>query len=169
MKHLFLLFAFMFSVIGYSQDTTNVDNEYPKFIYTETDTFVVFTMEQAQKIDNDYELLVMLQDLSDTQELGDSAYIRVINDQEQQIALLKVEVDALKDVGEDKDTEIDKLKGQITLYKDNESKYEQELANKDKIIEEKDKQIKKHKRQKLWGGIGGGAAIVGLLILFLAK
>ncbi|CAG7580279.1 MAG: hypothetical protein SLAVMIC_00336 [uncultured marine phage] len=166
MKYLFLLFTFMFSAIGFSQEDSTV-NEYPKYIFTETDTFVVFTMEQAQKIDNDYELLVMLEDLADHQEIGDSAFIKVINDQEQQIALLKVEVEALKDVGDDKDTVISKLNDQIELYKSNEEKYEQELVNKDKIIEEKDKQIKKHKRQKLFGGIGGGAAIITLVVLLL--
>lgn len=44
---------------------------------------------------------------------------------------------------------------------------EDEVANRQKVIDEKNLQIRKIKTKMVVGGIGGGAAIVGLVLAIL--
>lgn len=166
-NYLFIMMIFISSfVFGQSPDSL----EYPKPFIENGDTIgMIITIEQAQKIDNDYELLKMYEDLAFSYDQGDTVYLSVISKLEDQVSLMEVNIKTLKSVNGDKDLVISKLNEQISLYKDNESKLEKELENKDLIIDEKDNQIRKHKLQKFWGSVGSGIAIIGLTILLILK
>jgi len=162
-KYLLIVMVLISSII-YSQ------SEYPKPYIVDGDTVgMIITLEQAQEIDNNFELLKLYEDLSFSYDKGDTVYLEVIGSMEEQIYVMKIEIETLKSVSSDKDSVIQMLKDQISLYKDNEEKYDQEIANKDLIIDEKDKQLRKNKIKMIFGGIGGGVAIIGLTILLILK
>lgn len=54
---------------------------------------------------------------------------------------------------------------ELTLYKENQSDFREELANKDSIIELKDKEIKKERNRKTFWQVTGGAIILLLAAL----
>lgn len=167
-NYLFVVMMFISSfVFSQSIDTLN---GYPKPYVENGDTIgMIITIEQAQKIDNDYELLKMYEDLSFSYEQGDTVYLSVISKLEEQVSVMSISIETLKSVNVDKDSVITKLNDQISLYKNNESEYEKMLINKDLIIDEKDSQIRKHKMQKFWGSVGSGIAIIGLTLLLILK
>jgi hypothetical protein len=152
-KILFILFA-LFSVTSYSQDY---------YIVNDDTLGIIITIDQAQKIDNDYELLELYQGL----DMSDTVYIKIIDEQEKEITTLKLSNEKLKEVSRDKTVVIDKLNSKIEIYEENQTLCKEKLDNKDEIIESKDKIIRKLKIQKFIGGIGGGVIIATLVAIIL--
>lgn len=104
-------------------------NVYPKiFVDSSGQKLVIFTYQQAQKIDNNFELLMLLEKKGvecDSLNLG---YLRVIDNLENQNRLLNSSMSLLKDQSIDKNTQIRNLQDQ--------------LSNCDKISKDCDSQIK---------------------------
>jgi uncharacterized protein (DUF3084 family) len=160
MKSILLIFALIISLCSYSQ---NID--YPKFeIDSLGQQVVVMTIEQAQALDNNSELLLLFEKLNSQMTDYDSVCVKVINDKDNVIASQKMEISNLKKSLENKDDQITSLQGEISGYVKKISILELEVQNRQNLVDVKDKQIKRLKTKMILGGAGGGLAIIGLIL-----
>ena len=162
MKKFILIVAMSFlSFIAKAQDT------YPHFLVENGKQTVVFTLEQAQKIDNDQQLLAQFRQLGADMNSVDSACVKVVDAQGKEITGLKTEIAGLKSLGATKDKDIVNLKVQIAECDKKEVLTKKESDAKDLIIVEKNYQIKKQRNQKIAAFIGAGAAAIALVLSLL--
>src|ERR1035437_1485898 len=144
MKRLIFILIMTISSFMYSQDSTIT---YPHYLIENGKKTVVFTLEQAQKIDNNQQILAHFKALGIDIDAVDSACIKVVDTQGKEITGLKLEITKLKSLDADKDTEAANLKAQIVEYKVKDDLNKTELGAQKQTITEKDKQIRKQKRQ----------------------
>lgn len=163
-KFLSLIVGLVLSLSAYSQ-YSQPKIDYPKF---ETDSngqqVIVMTIEQAQSLDNSTDLLALLEKQSTQMGSYDSVCVKVINDKEQVIASQKMEIAKLKESLNNKDQQIAALQGEVASYLKKILILESEVANRQKVIDEKNLQIRGLKTKMVFGGIGGGVAIIGLIL-----
>ena len=154
MKNILLsLLSLIFVTSGYSQ-------EYPKFqVDSSGIEVVVLTIEQAQKLDNDSDLLVLFKNLNKKIGEYDTVCLKVINDKEVVISSQKMEISELNNLLKLKDSKVVDLQNSIKEYKNGQNEYKSEIELKNKIIYEKDIQIKKTKWRA--GGIG---VVIGIIL-----
>jgi len=125
------------------------------------------TIEQAQSLDNATDLLVLLEKQSTQIGKYDSVCIKVINDKEQVIASHKLEIDKLKEILNNKDQQIKSLQDEFESQLKKFILLEEQVDNRQQVIDEKNLQIRKIKTKMVFGGLGGGVAIIGLLLVLL--
>lgn len=162
-KFLSLMVGLVLSLSAFSQYSKPI--EYPKF---ETDSngqqVIVMTIEQAQALDNSTDLLALMERANSQIGQYDSVCVKVINDKEQVIASQKLEIAKLKESLNNKDQQIKALQGEVAAYLKKILILENEVANRQQVIDEKNLQIRKMKTKMVFGGIGGGVAIIGLVL-----
>lgn len=164
MKKLILAFALLFSVTAYSQI------DYPRF---DTDSLgkavVIMTVEQAQSLDNNTDLLRLFEKLD--AQLGDydEVCIRVIGQKDAVIAFQDIEIKKLKESLVNKDDQITKLQKDITLNEAKVSSFETELKKKNEEIELHKDEIKRVKTNAILGGGISTVGIIGLVIALILK
>jgi hypothetical protein len=122
------------------------------------------TIDQAMKLDNNSELLQLFEKLNSQLGEYDSACVKVINDKEKVISVQKIEIAKLKESLQNKDEQIASLQHRIAEYIVNVGILQDQVKNREGVISEKDRQIRGLKTKMIFGGIGGGAAIVGLIL-----
>ena len=163
-KFLSLIVGLVLSLSAYSQ-YSQAKIDYPKF---ETDSngqqVIVMTIEQAQNLDNGTDLLVLLQKQNTQMGQYDSVCVKVINDKEQVIASQKMEIAKLKESINNKDLQIKALQGEVASYLKKILILEEQVVNREQVIGEKNTQIRKMKTKMVVGGLGGGVAIIGLIV-----
>lgn len=166
MKYLIGLFiGLIFTMSSFAQTTVT---EYPKIEKDSTgQVVVIMTIEQAQKLDNDGDLLVLFEKMNAQLGSYDDACVKVVNEQQQVIATQKIQISELKSQVDIKDKEILNLQSQIKNYKKDLVDCDTQNSNKDKIISDQKDTIKKQKRKMIFGGTLGGAAIIALTILLI--
>ena len=92
MKSILLIFALIISLFSYSQKI-----DYPKFdIDSLGQQVVVMTIEQAQALDNNSDLLLLFEKLNSQMADYDSVCVKVINDKDNVIVSQKMEISNLK-------------------------------------------------------------------------
>ena len=121
---------------------------------------VVMTIEQAQKVDNNFELLDLLEKAAIDCENLNNSYIKVIDDQKKTIKLLEIDLKNYKDNSIDKDKQIanlqERLTNAINLSTDCE-KQKIEMDDKVKILKGEITTL------KIKRNIGYGAGVLGLI------
>jgi len=161
MKNIFSLLIFLLLTFTLSAQTI----EYPRYeIDSLGQKVIVLTIEQAQKLDNNSDLLILLEKYAQQIAEYDSICIKTVNEKEKVIDLQKIEISKLKENLSVKDKEIKNLQGRINEYILKESFWNEQMKLKDETITIKDKQIGELKTKMIWGGVGGGAAIIGLIL-----
>ena len=159
-----LIIGMILSLSAYSQ-YSQPKIDYPRF---ETDSLgqqvLVMTIEQAQNLDNGTDLLVLLEKKNTQMGQYDSVCVKVINDKEQVIASQKMEIAKLKESINNKDLQIKALQGEVASYLKKILILENEVANRQQVIDEKSLQLRKMKTKMVVGGLGGGVAIIGLIL-----
>ena len=165
MKKIILLISILISFISVKSQ------QYPSFYRSpHGDTLgIVFSIDQAQKIDNDYDLLNLYKQSNYKYEKLDSAYIIVVNGLNQQVAALRVKISTLEGINTLKDSAISNLKEQISKYKLDLSLADKQSIDKDLIINNYKKENRKLKTQKFLGFTIGGGSLIGIIILLLLK
>jgi uncharacterized protein (DUF3084 family) len=160
-----LLISILFSLTLMSQI------DYPRYeVDSLGQTVVVMTIEQAQKLDNNSELLSLFEKLNAQMLDYDSVCIRVINDKEYVISTQKLEISKLKESIDLKDEKIITLQKEIEEYNKKVNLLEQQLLNRNDLIKVKDEEIGRLKMKMIIGGSASGLAIIGLIIgLILIK
>ena len=160
MKWIFLTILIIFSKISLSQDI-----DYPKYeVDSNGRKVVVLTIEQAQKLDNNTDLLYLFEKLGDQIGSYDSICIKTINDKNTIISEQSLLIIELKNSLNNKDSAISNLKSQIELYISNENICNNQIKNLNEQIELKDEKIRTQKTKMILGGGIGGLSIVGLII-----
>lgn len=159
MKYFITILLSLFCLInGYSQT-------YPRI---ETDSsgikVVVMTLQQAQKLDNNMEILKLLeQAIVDCDNLSTS-YLKVIDDQKKTISLLELDVKLLKEQLKDKDKAISNLQERLdnaTRLSDECEAQKVELNGKVTVLQDE------VGRLKVKRNVGYGVGVLGLIGLVL--
>ena len=162
-KFLTLIIGMILSLSSFAQYSKPI--EYPKFeIDSNGQQVLVMTIEQAQNLDNSTDLLVLLEKQNTQMGQYDSVCVKVINDKEQVIASQKMEIAKLKESINNKDLQIKALQGEVASYLRKILILEDEVANRQQVIDEKTLQLRKMKTKMVVGGLGGGVAIIGLIL-----
>lgn len=159
---IFTLIGFIIITISSFSQSNKI--EYPRFVTDSLGQVIVeMTIEQAQKLDNNSDLLSLFETLSLQLDNYDSICVKVINDKDIVIGEQKIEIGKLKESINNKDEEISNLQSQISDYIQREILYNQQISNKNDIIKEKDNQLRKIKTKTWLTGTIGGAIALGLL------
>lgn len=159
MKNLAFLFLLFISLVSFSQ-------EYPKIeLNSKGEKVVVFTLEQAQKIDNDlevYDLLKVSRIKCDSLNLS---YVKVIDEKNNQIVLLKsINSETDKQVV-DKDKQIKLLVEQIKNLQTNIDLCDKQKVNNQEQIDGLKKDLIKIKWKSIGGGFIGGVVLTLIAVL----
>jgi uncharacterized protein (DUF3084 family) len=164
MKNLLLAFLLLFSLTVYSQI------EYPRF---ETDSLgraiVIMTVEQAQALDNNTDLLTLFEKLDVQLGEYDEVCIRVIGQKDAVIAAQDIQIKTLKESLLNKDDQIVKLQKEVSLNEAKISSFETELKKKDEEIELHKGEIKRVKTNAILGGSISTVGVIGLIIALILK
>lgn len=160
MKNFLILLFLVISTISFSQEI-----EYPRY---EVDSLgqkvVVMTIEQAQKLDNNSDLLELFEQLNTQIGSYDSVCVQAINDKNVVISNQKVLIDELKNSLDTKDSAITNLQNQVTKYQVNEVILNDQITNLNQQIKLKDDKIRQQKTKMIIGGSIGGVSIIGLIL-----
>ena len=156
MKKLLIIPILLLSFLSFSQDYPRIE------LNDKGQKVVVFTLEQAQKIDNDLEIYALLKSARIQCDSLNISYVKVIDEQRNQIVLLKsINEQDVKQLS-DKDKQIKNLEDQNTnLEKDVKLCDAQKINNQKEIDGLKD-DIKKTK----WKSLGSGFLVGVVATLF---
>lgn len=158
-----IIFILSFLLISFNSFSQGI--EYPRYeIDSLGQKVIVMTIEQAQKLDNNSDLLALFEQLDANLNDYDSLCIKVIAEKDRVIAQQDVQISQLKSMIDNKDSQIDNLQAQISDYKNKEMGYIKEIDNKNKEIDLHVDKIKKLKTKMIVGGGLGGLTIIGLVI-----
>lgn len=166
MRKLFTLLMTLVFTTMFSQVTQEI--KYPRF---EKDSLgqkvVIMTIPQAMKLNNNSNILQKFEKLQAEMQDYENICIKVINEKDEVIA--KLDVVITKQDGQllVKDEKINALQGEILNWMQVNKVLETQLANRNQVIDEKDKQLRKLKTKMVVGGVGGSVVIVGLLLSVL--
>lgn len=164
MKRILAIIAFWFiSISAYSQ------SDYPRF---ETDSLgnkiVLMTIEQAQKLDNNTDLLVLFEKMNADIGDYDKVCVKVINEKDVVINSQTVQISKLKEALLNRDEQIENLQKTNSKQANLIVSLEKTIDNKDREINLHLGEIKRVKSKSLIGGIIGGTSIIGLIIALIA-
>jgi hypothetical protein len=161
MKKLLIIPILLLSLLSFSQD-------YPRIELNEKgQKVVVFTLEQAQKIDNDLEIYALLKVARIQCDSLNLSYVKVIDEQRNQIVILKsINEQDIKQLA-DKDKQIKNLTDQNANLDKNVKLCDEQKLNDQKEIDGLKKDIKKTKWKSLGGGflVGVVATLVTILLV----
>lgn len=160
-KLLIIIPMLLLSILSYSQDYPRIE------LNDKGQKVVVFTLEQAQKIDNDLEVYALLKVARIQCDSLNLSYVKVIDEQRNQIVILKSISDQDIKQLSDKDKQIKNLTDQNTNLVNDISLCDNQRGNNQKEIEGLKKDIKKTKLKSLTGGflIGVVATLITVLLI----
>jgi hypothetical protein len=168
MKKLFLILItcfFCFNLFG--QEISTKDSlTFPSWFVVEGDTMgVIFSLKQAQKIDNDLEMKALLEKKGYACDSTLSKYIKLVDEKTAFISSLDLKIKSLEDLMKDKDLSIDNLNSRISNLNLDMMFSNQQMIRKDNIIQNKDIQIGTLKVQRAWAIGGGISALLGGILI----
>ncbi len=170
---LFLSLVFITSVFSYGQNLNGEVQptvQYPMIDFDEYgNKIVIFTIEQARVIDNKLDILEAMEGMGFIFNDYDSICLKVINEKDKIIATQDLKIGKMENLLSNKDDEIVNLKSQIEKHLEDNHKCDGQLKIAGEMISTHKEEIRKLKREKLIGSIGGGATILGLIFLLIVK
>lgn len=159
MKTIFTIILTLFSLIALSQ-------EYPKIEIDEKgQKVVIFTLEQAQKIDNDLEILDLLDRNKMQCDSLNISRLRIIDSQNSKIVILEKSISELEAQSADKDLLLANKDQQIKNLEESVKIQEEQKCIKQKQIDGLQDDLKKEKKKKWIFGAGG--LLLGILAALL--
>lgn len=160
MKIIFCIIATMISLASVSQ-------EYPKIeLNKRGEKLVVFTLEQAQKIDNDLEILSLLEKSSIQCDSLNLSNARTIDVQARQIEFLDKGILVLEEQVKDKDLQIENISTRFKNLEKNNKICDEQKTIKERQISKLKLDLKKEKAKSwLLGGSGIAIGILAILII----
>jgi peptidoglycan hydrolase CwlO-like protein len=151
----------LISFCSFSQD-------YPKIELNEKgEKIVIFTLEQAQNIDNKLEVLELMKVARIKCDSLNISYIKIIDEQSKQIVKLEKLNSELNNQITDKDKQIENLNQQNKNLTTDVNLCEKQNTNKNTEIEGLKKDIKKVKWLSLGGGFLAGVVVTLLTVIAL--
>ena len=153
----------LFFTVTFSQVTTEI--KYPKF---EVDSLgqkvIVMTIPQAMKLNNNTDLLNKFEAQGIKMKEYEILCVRVISEKDVVIAKLNATIVKQEDQLSEKDGKIKALQGEILGWMERNKVLELQLANRNQIIDEKNKQLGTLKTKMIIGGGLGSLALIGLIL-----
>jgi len=166
MRKLFTILMTLIFTTMFSQVTQEI--KYPRF---EKDSLgqkvIVMTIQQAMKLNNNSNILEKFEKLSQEMKDYEDMCIKVVNEKDEVIARLDVTITKLDQQIIVKDDKIKALQGEILAWMEKNHVLETQLANRQNVIDEKNKQLSRLKTKMVVGGIGGSVVIIGLVLSVL--
>jgi len=163
MKNLILsTFFLLFSLNVFSQDYPRIEKD------SLGNQLVVMTLEQAQALDNNTDLLILFEKLDSDINNIDTICVRVINEKDEVINQQTIQISKLKEALDNKDQQILNLQKSIEEKDKSILLLEKVITNKDTEINLHLGEIKRVKKKALVGGLVGGTSIIGLIIALIA-
>jgi len=158
-KLIILALLSLFSFVGYSQSI-----DYPRIEKDSLgNSIVLMTIEQAQKLDNNTDLLLLFENLNSQIGTMDSICLKVVNEKDAVIATQSIQISDLKSSIKIKDDKISELQGKITQLNKSIVSLKTEIDNKNTEINLHISEIKKTKtRFALYGG--GAGLLIGFIL-----
>ena len=161
MKTLLIIILSFLSLVSNAQ-------EYPKF---ETDsmgkTTVLFTLEQAQKLDNSIELLILFEKLNGQLDDYDTVLVKIIGEKNKIINVQEVQIKTLKEALLNKEAIIENLNITIAIKDKLIQNHKTETQNVERQLGLANDRIKELKTKMFLGGTLGSSAIVALILLLV--
>lgn len=156
MKYIILAIVMtFFSLFAFSQDYPRIEiDRYGKKV-------IVFTIDQAQRIDNDLEIYELLKKSKIQCDSLDIERVRLIDRLDQKIVVCEKAISELNLQLADKDMQISLLQSRDYNQKESMRILEEQKCIKDKQIHDLRKEVEGEKRRKWIFGAGG--LLVGLL------
>lgn len=144
------------------------EQSYPKVTYSENgDTLYVFTKEQAQDIEKTYTLYNLLSEIVENNDSEVLICLNLLNDCEDIVSKYETKVYEMRSKIENLDSTINKMEEKSKGKDDIIKTFFREVELLEKKVELKDEEISDLKKQRLWGGVGLGSIIVGLITLLV--
>ena len=163
MRKLFTILMMLFFTTMFSQVTQEI--KYPRF---EKDSLgqkvVVMTIPQAMKLNNNSNILEKFEKLQAEMQDYENMCIKVVNEKDEVIVKLNVVITKQDQQLIIKDEKINALQEEILAWMQKNKVLESQLANRQEVIDEKDRQIKRLKLKMVIGGVGGAAIIIPLVL-----
>ena len=162
MKKLFTILITLVFTTMFSQDKKI---EYPKF---EVDSLgqkvIIMTIPQAMKLNNNSNILEKFEKLAEEMKDYETATLKVINEKDEVINKLDVVVKKLDGQIIVKDDKIKALQSEVLSWMQKNRILEEQVANRQKVVDEKVKQLNRIKLKMVIGGIGSAAIIIPLVL-----
>ena len=166
MRKLFTILTMLVFTTMFSQVTQEI--KYPRF---EKDSLgqkvIIMTIPQAMKLNNNSNILEKFEKLQAEMQDYENICIKVIDEKDKVIARLDVVITKQDGQLVAKDEKIKALQGEILSWMEKNNVLEKQLANRQEVIDEKDKQLSRLKTKMVVGGIGGSVIIIGLVLSVL--
>lgn len=163
MKKIYTILMTLIFTTMFSQLTPEI--KYPKF---EVDSLgqkvIVMTIPQAMKLNNNSDLLEKFEAQDIKIKEYETLCVKVISEKDDVIAKLNVTIGHQDGQLLVKDEKIKSLQGEILGWMERNKVLEEQLANRQKVIDEKDKQLRRTKLKMVVGGLGGVAIIIPLVL-----
>lgn len=157
-----LLLIFLFSLTAFSQDYPKIEKD------SLGNQIVIMTLEQAQALDNNTDLLYLFEKLNADITNVDDICVKVIGEKDEVINQQTIQIQNLKTALNNKDEQILKLQQINEENKKSILILENVISNKDAEINLHLGEIKRVKTKSLVGGLIGGTSIIGLIIALIA-
>ncbi len=158
---------------SYGVVSIDSNQDIPKYLvgYTDTDRIdtigIILTVEQAQKIDNDLELLDLYKQVHTNCDSTVKFLIQVVDDYKKMTLLAQQTFKAYELTNKDLKLQIDNLNKQVAIKEKQISTKNDIIKSKDDIIDIDKLQIKHLKQQKTGLMIGGITLGVGLIYMIM--
>lgn len=141
-------------------------NSLPTYYIQNGDTLgIIISIEQAQKIDNDEELLDLFEKMHISCDSTIKKYIAVVNEYDKKIAIMDVKISKMDSISKEQTVQIANLKNQVANFKAQLATANGEIKSLNNIVGYKDTQIGKLRFAK-GAGITGTIVGFGLFILY---
>jgi len=158
MKYIILMLMICLGKISHSQD-------YPRYeINADGLKVIVMTIDQAQKLDNNSDLLEVFKKLNSNIDSINIINLKVIDDKNNVISLLELKISKIGESNRLNYESMIYLQKQIDIYKNNEIILNKMIVNKEGVISQKDVDIKLIKKRSRF--IIGSQSIVILTMIY---
>jgi len=165
MKNIFIILMTLVMTSAFSQMETVPAIKYPKFeIDSLGQKVIVMTIPQAMKLNNNSDLLEKFEAQDIKMKEYETLCVKVISEKDDVIAKLNVTIGHQDGQLLVKDEKIKSLQGEILGWMERNKILEGQLANRQKVIDEKDKQLRRLKTKMFIGGGLGSLALIGLVL-----
>jgi hypothetical protein len=163
MKKIYTILMTLILTTMFSQVTPKI--KYPKFeIDSLGQKVIVMTIPQAMKLNNNSDLLEKFEAQDIKIQQYETLCVKVISDKDQVISKLNIVIGQQNGQLLIKDDKIKSLQGEILVWMEKNQILEKQLSNRNEVIDEKSKQIRKLKTKMIIGGISASTMIVGLIL-----
>ena len=164
MRKLFIILMTLTFTTMFSQVTQQI--RYPRF---EKDSLgqkvVIMTIPQALKLNNNSNILGKFEQLQAEMQDYENVCIKVVNEKDEVITKLNVVVTKQDQQLVIKDDKIKALQEEVIGWMQKNKVLETEVANRQKVIDEKNSQLSRLKTKMVVGGISGSVVIIGLVLV----